>query len=198
MLVIEAGDVVNTDATTIPYKANDLTSANGLTWEGIQSQAEPGLGNNRFPVIVAKVLGGGSVINGMIYDRGSAADYDLWEQLGNKGWGWKGLEPYFKKGTTYQPATPDVVKDFNITWDAETYGQGPLTVSVTSNQYADLKDYWKAWKATGVHVPEDGNNGYVSSSRLLGVYSNLVLFSPLQRGLWTLLVPKYDGCQDWS
>lgn len=95
----------------------------------------------------------------MVYDRGSAADYDAWEALGNAGWGWSGLEPYFKKGTTYQPATPNVVEDFNITWDASTYGNGPLKVSVTSNQYADLKQYWKAWKAMGVHVPEDGNNG---------------------------------------
>lgn len=95
----------------------------------------------------------------MVYDRGSAADYDAWEALGNKGWGWKGLEPYFIKGTTYQPATADVVQDFNITWDPSTYGAGPLKVSVTSNQYADLKDYWNAWKATGVHVPQDGNNG---------------------------------------
>ncbi|KAF1931901.1 GMC oxidoreductase [Didymella exigua CBS 183.55] len=159
VLVIEAGDTVDTDATKIPYKANDLTAANGLMWDGINSKPEPGLGNNSYPVIVAKVLGGGSVINGMVYDRGSAADYDAWEALGNPGWGWNDLEPYFKKGTTYQPATPDVVRDFNITWDASTYGSGPLKVSVTSNQYADLKDYWKAWKATGVHVPEDGNNG---------------------------------------
>ncbi|KAJ4334156.1 hypothetical protein N0V87_007100 [Didymella glomerata] len=159
VLVIEAGDNVNTDATKIPYFANSLTAANGLMWDGINSNPEPGLGNKSYPVIVAKVLGGGSVINGMVYDRGSAADYDAWEALGNPGWGWTGLEPYFKKGTTYQPATPDVVKDFNITWDASTYGNGPLKVSVTSNQYADLKTYFKAWKSMGVHTPEDGNSG---------------------------------------
>ena len=157
--MIEAGDNVDTDATKIPYKANDMTAANGLMWDGIISKPEPGLGNNSYPVIVAKVLGGGSVINGMVYDRGSAADYDAWEALGNPGWGWSGLEPYFKKGTTYQPATPDAVREFNITWDASTYGKGPLKLSVASNQYADIKDYWEAWKATGVHVPKDGNNG---------------------------------------
>lgn len=95
----------------------------------------------------------------MVYDRGSAADYDAWEALGNPGWGWKGLEPYFKKGTTYQPPTREAIKAFNITWDPATYGKGPLTVAVPSNQYADLNDYWKAWRATGVHQPKDGNNG---------------------------------------
>jgi choline dehydrogenase-like flavoprotein len=109
--------------------------------------------------LVAKVLGGGSVINGMVYDRGSAADYDAWEALGNNGWGWKGMEPYFKKGTTFQPPSEKTVEAFNITWDPNTYGKGPLTVSITDNQYDDIKDYWAAWKASGVHVPVDGNNG---------------------------------------
>ena len=39
------------------------------------------------------------------------------------------------------------------------YGSGPLTVSITDTQYPDVKDYWAAWKAVGVHVPIDGNNG---------------------------------------
>jgi choline dehydrogenase-like flavoprotein len=123
------------------------------------SNPEPGLGNGTFSVLAAKVLGGGSVINGMVYDRGSAVDYDAWGALGNKGWGWSGMEPYFKKGTTFQPPSEKIAEDFNITWDPNTYGKGPLTVSITDNQYADIKDYWAAWKATSVHVPVDGNNG---------------------------------------
>ena len=159
VLVIEAGDNVDTDATKIPYKANDLTAAAGLYWEGIKSLPEPGIGNGSFDVVVAKVLGGGSVVNGMIYDRGSAADYDAWGALGNKGWDWKGMLPYFIKGTTFQPPTDDVVKEFNITWDESAYGNGPLQVSITSNQYKDIKSYWAAWRASGVYVPEDGNSG---------------------------------------
>jgi choline dehydrogenase-like flavoprotein len=159
VLVIESGESVDNDGTMIPYKANDLSASAGLIWNGMQSQPEPGLGNSTFPVLVAKVLGGGSVINGMIYDRGSAADYDAWEALGNKGWGWSGMEPYFVKGTTFQPPSDAVAESYNITWDPATYGNGPLKVSITDAQYPDVKDYWKAWKATGVHVPVDGNNG---------------------------------------
>jgi choline dehydrogenase-like flavoprotein len=159
VLVIESGDNVDTENTRIPYKSNDLSMANGLTWDDIYSAPEPALGNSSYQVLVAKVLGGGSVINGMVYDRGSAADYDAWEALGNNGWGWSGMQPYFIKGTTFQPPTADVVENFNITWDPSTYGTGPLTVSITSNQYEDIKDYWAAWRATGVYVPEDGNAG---------------------------------------
>jgi choline dehydrogenase-like flavoprotein len=95
----------------------------------------------------------------MVYDRGSAADYDAWEALGNQGWGWAGMYPFFKKGTTFQPPSAAVAESYNITWDSEAYGNGPLTVSITDAQFPDVKDYWAAWKATGVHVPKDGNNG---------------------------------------
>lgn len=43
------------------------------------------------------VVGRSSAVDGMFLDRGSASDYDAWEQLGNPGWGWSSLLPYFKK-----------------------------------------------------------------------------------------------------
>lgn len=62
-----------------------------------QSIPQPGLNNRSSPVYSAAVVGGGTVINGMFFNRGSAQDYDAWEALGNPGWGWKDLLPYFKK-----------------------------------------------------------------------------------------------------
>ena len=44
-----------------------------------------------------KVLGGGSILNAMCWNRGGADDYDAWEALGNPGWGWSGMLPYFIK-----------------------------------------------------------------------------------------------------
>lgn len=107
VLVIESGESVDTDGTMIPYKANDLTASAGLTWSDLKTQPEPASGNSTFNVSVAKVLGGGSVINGMVYDRGSPADYDAWEALGNEGWGWDGVLPYFKKGTVTREPEAD-------------------------------------------------------------------------------------------
>lgn len=49
------------------------------------------------PIPQGKVLGGGSILNAMCWNRGGADDYDAWEALGNPGWGWKGLLPYFIK-----------------------------------------------------------------------------------------------------
>jgi choline dehydrogenase-like flavoprotein len=43
------------------------------------------------------VVGGGSILNGIVTTRGARAHYDAWEALGNPGWGWQGMLPYFKK-----------------------------------------------------------------------------------------------------
>jgi choline dehydrogenase-like flavoprotein len=63
----------------------------------ITSTPQPGLNNRTYPIAAAAVVGGGTVINGLFFDRGSSPDYDAWEELGNPGWGWDGLLPYFQK-----------------------------------------------------------------------------------------------------
>jgi choline dehydrogenase-like flavoprotein len=63
----------------------------------VTSVPQPGLNNRSVGIFAAHVVGGGSAVNGMFFDRGSKGDYDLWEQLGNPRWGWNGLLPYFKK-----------------------------------------------------------------------------------------------------
>jgi choline dehydrogenase-like flavoprotein len=55
---------------------------------------------NRAAVFRAGALvGGESVVNSMYFDRGLAEDYDNWKKLGNPGWGWKGMFPYFQKAS---------------------------------------------------------------------------------------------------
>ena len=49
-----------------------------------------------------KVLGGSSSINGLLYIRGQSNDYDYWRQLGNVGWGWEDVLPYFKKAENFE------------------------------------------------------------------------------------------------
>ncbi|TDV54517.1 choline dehydrogenase [Pseudomonas graminis] len=66
-----------------------------------KTEAEPGLGGRALNYPRGKVLGGCSSINGMIYMRGQARDYDGWAEQGNAGWGWKDVLPIFKRSENH-------------------------------------------------------------------------------------------------
>ncbi len=73
------------------------TMGNPRTDWCLKTEPEPGLNGRALNYPRGKVLGGCSAINGMIYMRGQAADYDHWRQLGNAGWSWEDVLPYFKR-----------------------------------------------------------------------------------------------------
>ncbi len=62
-----------------------------------KTEAEPGLNGRSLSYPRGKVIGGSSAINGMIYMRGQAADYDHWRQFGLPGWSWDDVKPHFDK-----------------------------------------------------------------------------------------------------
>lgn len=114
VIVIENGAIDDRPATSIPY----LTNLNTANYYDITSGPEPFMGNKTWQVHVGNVVGGSSVVNGMQWDRGADADYDAWEQLGNPGWGYRGLRKYFKKSTHFHGPSEAIRKHFNITYDA--------------------------------------------------------------------------------
>ena len=74
---------------------------------GFKTEPVPGLGGRMLNYPRGRVLGGCSSINGMIYMRGQAQDYDQWRQLGNLGWGWDEVLPYFLKSEDQQAVPAD-------------------------------------------------------------------------------------------
>lgn len=66
-------------------------------YRNYESIPQPELDGRASPINTGAVVGGGTVVNGMFFNRGSAGDYDAWEKLGNPGWTWDSLLPYFKK-----------------------------------------------------------------------------------------------------
>ena len=73
-----------------------------------KTEAERGLGGRALNYPRGRVLGGCSSINGMIYMRGQAADYDHWRQLGNPGWSWDDVLPFFKKSEDFVHGPDDL------------------------------------------------------------------------------------------
>lgn len=157
MLVIENGYLVDDVSTQVPASANSLNTP--LMYD-ITSAPDANLGGVTKPVWVGNVVGGGSVVNGMAFDRASAADYDAWEQLGNVGWSWAGLLPYFKKSTTFTPPVSVNVNLFGITFDVSLYGtNGPIQASYPNFEYPDMTTIWAAYKAQGVPMPKEHASG---------------------------------------
>jgi choline dehydrogenase len=102
VLVIEYGPLDKKEPSVLVPGLLNLTTS--PYFFNLTSIPQRGLNNGTFTVPAAAVVGGGTVVNGMFFDRGSAADYDAWTELGGSGWGWEDLLPYFKKvGLTQLP-----------------------------------------------------------------------------------------------
>lgn len=94
--LIEAGPADTSPMIRIPLGIIGLMRSKTLNWH-FNTEAEAELKNQKKFWPRGKTLGGSSAINAMVYTRGHKHDYDLWEQLGNKGWSYADLLPYFKK-----------------------------------------------------------------------------------------------------
>ncbi len=95
VLLVEAGGKDDWRWFRIPVGFRYAIGNPRADW-GFKTEPEPGLDNRVVDVPRGKVIGGSSSINGMVYWRGIAADYDHWRQLGLAGWGWDDVLPFFK------------------------------------------------------------------------------------------------------
>ena len=100
MLLLEAGGEDKYWWIHVPVGMPYLLGNKEVDW-CFQSEPEPYCDNRITPVPRGKTLGGSSSINAMCYIRGHARDYDIWRQLGNVGWSWDDVLPYFKSIEKY-------------------------------------------------------------------------------------------------
>ena len=96
VLLLEAGGKDNYFWIRIPV-GYLYTQNNPRTDWCFRTEPEAGLNGRTLNYARGRVLGGCSSINGMIYMRGQARDYDLWAQMGNRGWSWDDVLPWFRK-----------------------------------------------------------------------------------------------------
>ncbi|MEL6767411.1 MAG: GMC family oxidoreductase N-terminal domain-containing protein [Pseudomonadota bacterium] len=106
------------------------TMGNPATDWRYRTEPDPGLNGRSIPWPRGRVLGGSSSINGLLYVRGQAADFDHWRQLGNPGWGWDDVAPLFKRAERWEGGE-----------DALRGGDGPLAVS-RSRLGREVVDAW--------------------------------------------------------
>ncbi|OIP83646.1 MAG: choline dehydrogenase [Rhodobacterales bacterium CG2_30_65_12] len=94
--VIEAGGTDAGPFIQMPAALSYPMNMKRYDW-GLESEPEPRLNNRRLGVPRGKVLGGTSSINGMVWVRGHARDFDHWAEQGAKGWAWADVAPYYAR-----------------------------------------------------------------------------------------------------
>lgn len=100
VLVLEYGGTDAGPFIQMPAALSYPMNMKTYDW-GYQSEPEPHLGNRRLATPRGKVIGGSSSINGMVYVRGHAKDYDFWNESGAKGWSYSDVLPYFMRMETW-------------------------------------------------------------------------------------------------
>jgi choline dehydrogenase len=96
VLVLEYGGTDLGPLIQMPSALSIPMNMKRYNW-GFETEPEPYLNGRRLATPRGKVVGGSSSINGMVYVRGHAKDFDTWEDLGAKGWAYKNVLPYFKR-----------------------------------------------------------------------------------------------------
>jgi choline dehydrogenase len=117
---------------------------------GYRSEPEPHLGGRRLACPRGKVIGGSSSINGMVYVRGHAKDFDTWEAMGASGWSYADVLPYYKRMETWDPAGHG--------GDASWRGSdGPLHVTRGKRDNPLVQAFVQAGRQAGYQLTDDYN-----------------------------------------
>ncbi|CAG9989220.1 unnamed protein product [Clonostachys byssicola] len=124
--VVEPGRDVRDDADVLNVDLAGVTYSPDLDWK-FKSIPQPQLGDRVIGHPAGKALGGTTVINGLYYIRGNKAEYDAWERLGNPGWNWDTLFPYFIRSEQFAIPT-EAQREAGMTYLPQYHGNnGPLT-----------------------------------------------------------------------
>ena len=148
VLLLEAGGRDRNPWIHLPigyYK----TMFNPNTSWNYETEPEDTVAGRSIPWPRGKTLGGSSSINGLLYVRGQHADYDHWRQLGNAGWSWENVLPYFKKAEDQERGSD------------ELHGtKGPLGVADIRLNHELCEAFIAAGQEAGIMRNDDFNGAY--------------------------------------
>src|SRR5258706_15356190 len=169
VLLLEAGGHDRNVWIHIPLGYGKLFSNGKVNWL-YSSEPEAELNNRQIIQPRGKVLGGSSSINGLLYIRGQPADFDHWRQLGNSGWSFEDVLPYFRRA-----------EDQARGGDALHGGGGPLAVSGVGEPHAMGEAFIAAAHQAGFprnhdfHGPTQECAGYFQLAAARGAHCSTVV-----------------------
>ncbi|MBN42687.1 MAG: choline dehydrogenase [Alphaproteobacteria bacterium] len=145
VLLLEAGGRDTSPWIHVPLGYGRHFANPAVNWL-YTSEPHPSSGNRAIPEPRGKVLGGSSSINGLVYVRGHRTDYDVWRQMGNTGWGYDDVLPYFRK-------SENQARGENMFHGVG----GPLTVSDPTDSHALCDAFLAAASTCGYPMNDDFN-----------------------------------------
>lgn len=160
VLLLEAGGKDNYHWVKIPVGYLYCIGNPRTDWM-MKTAAEPGLNGRELVYPRGKVLGGCTSVNGMIYMRGQSSDYDNWRQLGNVGWGWDDVLPYFLKPEDHHGGDTDMHRK-----------GGEWKVAKQRLRWDILAAIQEAAKEFGIQPRDDFNDGNNEGSGFFEVNQN--------------------------
>jgi choline dehydrogenase len=145
VLLIEAGPQDTSPWIHLPIGVQRAIADERIEWR-LTTEPEAHMKNRAISIPRGKVIGGSSSMNGMVYIRGQAEDYDHWRDFGNPGWGYEDVLPWFRKSEQ---------NDLG----ASRYhgGQGPLKVSSVANRRPLARAFVQAGESLGIAPNADFN-----------------------------------------
>lgn len=149
VIVIEHGGTDAGPFIQMPAALSYPMNMKQYDW-GYMSEPEPNLNNRRLVVPRGKVIGGSSSINGMVYVRGHARDFDHWRESGADGWGFADVLPYFKRMESWHDGGHGGDPDWRGT-------DGPLHVSRGPRDNPLHEAFVSAGREAGYELTDDYN-----------------------------------------
>ncbi|WP_369959698.1 choline dehydrogenase [Pseudomonas benzenivorans] len=149
VLVLEFGGSDRSVLIQMPSAFSIPMNTKKYNWR-YETEPEPYLDGRRIHCPRGKVLGGSSSINGLVYIRGHAYDFDEWEELGARGWGYRNCLPYFKRAEHYEGGG-----------DAYRGASGPLHTGNGNHMRNPLYGAWVEAGAEAGYIKTDDCNGYM-------------------------------------
>ena len=147
VVVIEQGGTDMGPFSQMPAALSYPMNMGIYDW-GFQSEPEPYLGGRRLATPRGKVIGGSSSINGMVYVRGHAKDFETWEAMGAQGWSYADVLPYFQRMENWHGDSGDAAFRGN---------SGPLHITRGPRRNPLFNAFIEAGRQAGYPVTEDYN-----------------------------------------
>jgi choline dehydrogenase len=149
VLLLEYGGSDSSVIIQMPSAFSIPMNTRKYNWK-YETEPEPGLDGRRVHCPRGKVLGGSSSINGLVYVRGHARDFDEWENLGARGWNYANCLPYFKKSETFKSGG-----------DSYRGESGPLHVNAGNEMQNPLYGAFVRAGEDAGYIRSDDANGFM-------------------------------------